>query len=398
MSQAGALRKDSSQRTVSLRTGPAKRHLVDVTLFFAPTSGGVRRYLLAKHGWLTQHARMRHTVFVPGPRDDGLPYDIMRFASPTIPFGSGYRLPLRMHAFRNQLARLTPDLIEVGDPYYLARQSLRVALERQIPAIAFCHSDVVTLATSVFGRSAGRAARRYLTDLYARFDLVLAPSNFVAERINGIGIRHVEVQALGVDLATFHPDARDPELRAMLGITPDTRLLVFAGRLSNEKHPGDLVTAVKLLGDRYHLLLIGGGRFTPRARNVTVLGYQQDDRQLARLLASCDAFVHAGDQETFGLVVLEAMACGLPVIAARAGALPELVDDDVGATFKPRAPDDLARKVRGLFERNREAVCRAARCRAEKHGWDATFTRLLGRYARLMARPATLGQRIRSVR
>jgi alpha-1,6-mannosyltransferase len=130
---------------------------------------------------------------------------------------------------------------------------------------------------------------------------------------------------------------------------------------------------------------------------VTVLGYQQDNRQLARLLASCDAFVHAGDQETFGLVVLEAMACGLPVIAARAGALPELVDERAGATFEPRVPEDLARTVRGLFERDRAAVVRAARTHAESHGWDAAFMRLLGRYTRLMAGQATLAHRIRDV-
>jgi alpha-1,6-mannosyltransferase len=398
MPQAGALRKDPPQGIVPLRIGPTERHLVDVTLFFAPTSGGVRRYLLAKHEWLTRRSRLKHTVLVPGPHDAGLPYGIMSFGSPAIPFGQGYRVPLRMRAFRNQLARLTPDLIEVGDPYHLARQSLRVARERRIPAVAFCHSDVAALANSLLGRWAGRAARRYLADLYARFDLVLAPSNAIAERLSGIGVRNVEIQTLGVDVTTFHPDARDPELRAMLGIARDARLLVFAGRLSPEKHAGDLVTATRLLGDRYHLLLIGGERFAPRAPNVTVLGYQQDNRQLARLLASCDAFVHAGDQETFGLVVLEAMACGLPVIAARAGALPELVDENVGATFEPRAPGDLARTVLGLFERDREAVCRAARTRALTHGWDAAFTRLLGRYTRLMARLATLEQRIRDVR
>jgi alpha-1,6-mannosyltransferase len=397
MAQAGALRYDPPQGIVPLRIGPAGRHLVDVTLLFAPTSGGVRRYLLAKHEWLTRHSRLRHTVLVPGPRDDGLPYDITRFASPVIPFGPGYRVPLRMRAFRNQLARLAPDLLEVGDPYHLAQQSLRVAHERRIPAIAFCHSDVGTLADSFLGGWAGRAVRRYLADLYSRFDLVLAPSNAVAERLRGIGVRNVEVQSLGVDVATFHPGARDPELRAILGIPREARLLVFAGRMSPEKHAGDLVTATRLLGERYHLLLIGGGRFTPRAANVTVLGYQQDNRQLARLLASCDAFVHAGDQETFGLVVLEAMACGLPVIAARAGALPELVDERAGATFEPRVPEDLARTVRRLFERDRAAVVRAARTHAESHGWDAAFMRLLGRYTRLMAGQATLARRIRDV-
>jgi alpha-1,6-mannosyltransferase len=387
MPQAGALRQDPPQAHVALRTGPGGRHLVDVTLLFAPTSGGVRRYLLAKHEWLTRHARLKHTVLVPGPRDDGLRYDIMTIGSPAIPFGRGYRVPLRMRSFRNQLARLAPDLIEVGDPYHLAPQSLRVARERQIPAIAFCHSDVATIADSLMGRWAGRSARRYLAELYARFDLILAPSNVVAERLSGIGIRNVEVQTLGVDVTTFHPGARNPCLRDMLGIARDARLLAFAGRLSPEKHVGDLVAAITLLGPRYHLLLIGSRQSTRCATNVTKLQYQQDDRQLARLLASCDAFVHAGDQETFGLVVLEAMACGLPVVAARAGALPELVDDSVGATFRPRDARDLALKISGLFESDWQAASRAARKRAQAHAWDAAFTRLLGRYTRLLERP-----------
>jgi alpha-1,6-mannosyltransferase len=392
MPQAGALKLSRSQDIVPLRAGPAGRHVVDVTLLFAPTSGGVRRYLLAKHEWLSRYSRLKHTVLVPGPRDAGLPHGIVSFGSPALPFGQGYRVPLRMHAFHETLARLRPDLIEVGDPYHLARPSLEVAHERGIPAVAFCHSDVATLARSLLGRRAGRAAGRYLADLYARFDLVLAPSHVVAERLHGIGVRNVEVQTLGVDIATFHPGARDPELRGMLGIPREARLLVFAGRLSPEKHVGDLIAALRLLGPRYHLLLIGSDRFGTRAPDVTALPYQQDDRQLARLLASCDVFVHAGDQETFGLVVLEAMACGLSVVAARAGALPELVDENVGATFEPRVAEDLAGKVTGLFERDRAAVGRAARARAEAHGWDVAFTRLLGRYSKLMA-PQVMTQR-----
>jgi len=326
MPKAGALRRDPPQGIVPLRTGPAGRHLVDVTLLFAPTSGGVRRYLLAKHEWLTTRSRLKHTLLVPGPRDAGLPYGIVSFGSPAIPFGQGYRVPLRMHAFHEALARLTPDLIEVGDPYHLARQSLKVAHERRIPAVAFCHSDVGTLADSLLGRWAGRAAGRYLADLYARFDLVLAPSNVVAERLSGIGVDNVEVQTLGVDVDTFHPGARDPELRAMLGIPREARLLVFAGRLSPEKHVDDLVAAMRLLGPRYHLLLVGSERFAPRA------------------------------------------------------------------------PDDLARTVLAQFDRDRTAVGRAARARAEAHGWDAAFTRLLGRYSKLMARQAVPQAQLRRVR
>ena len=362
----------------------ARRHIVDVTLFYAPTSGGVRRYLLAKHGWLQAYTSVRHTIVVPGRRTGGLPCDIVRFGSPAVPFGNGYRLPVRMRAFREQLSRLAPDLIEVGDPYQLAWHSLRVARERRIAAVAFCHSDLITLAGALLGPLGGRTAARYLQRTYAGFDLVLAPSATVAARLESAGVRRVEVQPLGVDVVTLSPAARDPSIRSLLGLTPGQRLLVFAGRLSPEKRVGDLMAATALLGPDYHLLLIGGSQFEARGPNVTVFGYQRDPRQLARILASCDAFVHAGDQETFGLIALEAMACGLPVVTARAGALVELVDESVGGTFAARDPRDLAAVVQALFGRDTAAIGRAARRRAEAHSWEASFTQLVGRYSRLL--------------
>jgi alpha-1,6-mannosyltransferase len=393
MAQVHATATALKPSPLGLRAGPTGRHVVDVTLLFTPTSGGVRRYLLAKHDWLRSHTRLRHSILVPGPRSGGLPYDVMSFASPAVPFGGGYRIPVRMRALRNNMARIMPDLIEVGDPYHLAWQALRVAQERRLPAVAFCHSDVITLARTLLGAPAGAAAARYLGRLYARFDKVFAPSALVAERLFEAGVREVEIQSLGVDVATLTPSAREPAIRETLGIPPGARILVFAGRMSPEKRTRDLIAAMELLGPAYHLLLIGARRAARRGRNVTLLEYQQDPGELARILASCDAFVHAGDQETFGLVVLEAMACGLPVVAAGGGALVELVDETVGATFQPRNPAALARAVAALFERDRAALGRGARRRAEAHSWDSAFTRLLGHYTRLLSSAPIPAQR-----
>lgn len=368
-----------------LQTGPAGRHVVDITLFFTPTSGGVRRYLLAKHQWLREHTRLKHTVLVPGAHTGGLPYEVMSFASPPIPFGGGYRIPVRTRALRDRLARLSPDLIEVGDPYHIAWQALRVARERRIPVVAFCHSDIIKLARSIFGTRAGQAAGRYAARLYGRFDRVLAPSAQVADRLREAGLHNVEIQPLGVDVELLTPSARDAGFRESLGIPDDARLLVFAGRLSPEKRVSDLVAALSLLPPSYHLLVIGAARDGRRGDRLQFVEYQQDPRELARLLASCDAFVHAGDQETFGLVALEAMACGLPVVAAQAGALVELVDRSVGETFVPRDPADLASAVERLFERDLGELGRAARRRAQSHSWHSAFAMMLGRYTRLMA-------------
>lgn len=363
---------------------PPGSHVVDTTIFFAPTSGGVRRYLVAKHDWLKRHTQLRHTILVPGPDDAGDAFGIACFRGPALPGSGGYRLPLRMRAFRDRLARLAPDLIEVGDPYHAAWHAVQAARQQGIPAVAFCHSDVITLAGGFLGGVGQRLAAQYLRQLYGRFDLVLAPSATIANRLDAAGVRNVAIQPLGVDLATLAPGGRDPALRHRLGIRGGTRLLVFAGRLSPEKRVRDLREAMRLLGPRYHLLLVGGTRPARLASNVTLLEYQHDPRALACVLGSCDAFVHAGDQETFGLVAIEAMACGLPVVAARGGALDELVDDAVGATFTPRDPSDLARAVAGVFERDRRALSAAARARAHAYSWDRAFARLLDHYARLL--------------
>lgn len=367
-------------------------HVVDITLFFTPTSGGVRRYLLAKHDWCRRSGRLDHTLVVPGPHTGGLRGEVVSVRGPRLPFGGGYRVPVRMAEVAATLARLEPDLVEAGDPFQLAWQSRRVARSRHIPAVAFCHSNLVALASSRFGSAGGRAASAYLRNVYSGFDLVLAPSQHVAGVLDEAGVQDVMVQPLGVDLDVMNPALRRPDLRRTLGIAEGAKLLVFAGRTSAEKRVCDLLEAAAWLGPRFHLLLVGDTRAAWRRDNVTTLAYRRDPADLATILASCDAFVHAGDQETFGLVALEAMACGLPVIAARAGSFVELVDDTVGGTFRPHDPMDLVRAVGDLFERDQGAVGAAARRRAQRYAWDHVFSQLASRYARLLGHSPALAR------
>ena len=127
---------------------------------------------------------------------------------------------------------------------------------------------------------------------------------------------------------------------------------------------------------------------------MTVLPYEQDSARLARLLASADALVHAGVHETFGLIVIEAMACGRPVVAVRSGALTELVGDDVGVLAESSDPRTFADAIETLYAQDWQAMGRRAREKVEKlYTWKSTFALQLERYAHLDA--ARTGRRLR---
>jgi len=162
-------------------------------------------------------------------------------------------------------------------------------------------------------------------------------------------------------------------------------VLVFAGRFAEEKNLPVLFQAFARLGRPYHLLLIGGGRRSRPAANVTMMPYRRDSFELAQWIASADALVHAGTKETFGLVILEAMACGRPVVAARAGAFPEVVDEAVGALAEPHSAAGMAEAIASLYERDLDAVGAAARSRVLRHfTWNRAFHAQLATYASLV--------------
>ena len=128
---------------------------------------------------------------------------------------------------------------------------------------------------------------------------------------------------------------------------------MFAGRPAREKRVDVLVEAVERLGDPYRLLLVGARSTTPASEQVIELPYEQDPARLAALLASCDAFVHANDSEPFGLIVLEAMACGLPVVGVAAGGVGESVDAAVGELAAHSNGPEFAEAIEALFAARR---------------------------------------------
>ncbi|HEY2706642.1 MAG TPA: glycosyltransferase [Caulobacteraceae bacterium] len=353
-------------------------------MLYAPKSGGVKRYLTAKRAWFAKsRPHIRHTLVVPGPRHA---YDgngrLSIYAAP-LPFGDGYRVPLGKTAWMKRLMRQRPTLIEAGDPYTPGLAALKAGEAMGVPVIGFCHTDVGALAALHFGEWAEKPIRKHWGEIYRRFDRAVAPSQFIAARLSDAGVIDPIALPLGVDTEAFRPDGADPVgLRRRLGLTAKHRLLIFAGRPAREKRVDVLVEAVERLGDPYVLLLVGARATTPSPGRVIELPYETEPGRLAALMASCDAFVHANDSEPFGLIVLEAMACGLPVVGVAAGGIGESVDHAVGELAERSAGPEFAEAVEALFDRDLARLHRTARLRAcDRHGWDAVFRRLSGVYA-----------------
>ena len=361
-------------------------HLVDTTLFYSPTSGGVKRYLTAKQAWLQANTTWKHSVLVPGEVEHLEPGGLSTIPGQPWPGTFDYRLPLNPRLWVRMLDRLEPDLIEAGDAFHPAWCAWRVARRRHVPLVAFYHSNMPQIIARRIGEPTERVLSRYVRWLYERCDAVFAPSRYMCGYLNSIGVHHAVYQPLGVDTNIFHPSRRTLDLRTRLGLSPDARLLVFAGRFSGEKNLNVLLYAFARLGAPYHLLLIGGDRYARPTGNVTMIPYRRDSHELAQWIASCDALVHAGTKETFGLVLLEAMACGRPVVAARASAVPEIVDENVGLLAKPCDGESMAEAIRALYERDLGAIGAAARTRVLKQfTWTQAFTAEVNAYTSLVS-------------
>lgn len=360
--------------------------LVDTTMLYARESGGVKRYLTAKRLWLHRHRpAVRHSLLLPAARDGDDGQGAWWVQAPAIPFGNGYRWPLDKAQWAERLIRRHPSLIEAEDPYTPGLAALEVGERLGVPVVGFCHTDLPALAGLMLGDWARATAQQAWAQVYGRFDLVLAPSRHMAGRLREAGVDQVQAVPLGVDVKVFTPErAQRAEVMKALGLTPDHKLLVFAGRPAREKHIDLLVRAVERLDRRFVLLLIGAGAAAPASDRVIALPYEPDARRLARLLASADAFVHANPDEALGIVVLEALACGTPVVGFASGGVAETVDATVGQLAWPVADKALAQAIDALFARDLETVGRAARRRAvDLHSWDRVFSGLVEIYRKL---------------
>lgn len=383
----------------------------DLTQFYSPHSGGVKRYVGEKLRFLREHAPGdQHVLIVPGERDEctgdaqGRTYTI---ESPLLSKTSRYRVLLRLEAIERILERERPDLIESGDPYQVAWKAVHSGTALGIPVVGFYHSHFTEAYVRTAQKFCGRTiteyfldlSRRYVRNLYNRFERTLVPSPALGALLGEWGVRNVVLTDLGVDTTIFHPlPAPGEDVRGDLDIPRERTLLLYVGRLAQEKNTHTLFTAFAQLArehpGRFHLLVVGDGLqrreleslITDHPSLITHLPYCSEAPRLAALYRAADLFVHPGVQETFGLVTLEAQACGTPVIGIRGSYMDRIVHSDQTLWACENSATALAAAIEETSRQELKTDPNRLHQRvAAQYSWEQVFTRLFAIYREVIA-------------
>jgi phosphatidylinositol alpha 1,6-mannosyltransferase len=361
-----------------------------------PHVDGVSRTLAQLFGFLERQG-VDFRVFAPftPPPEISWSGRVRRVPYIRFPLYPDYRMTVPIgHRISQRLDDYGPDLIHVVSPTPVAVRAEKYGQRRGIPVVASFHTHFVSYFQ--YYRLGGLEGFGWwlMRKFYARCEVVYAPSHGIIRELAEHRITNTELWSRGIDLGRFNPRWRDPELRAQVGADDDTPVLLLVSRLVKEKDLADLVAAERILRERgvaHRLVLVGDGPMRPELERELPGAFfagHQTGEALARWYASGDVFVFPSTTETFGNVILEAHASGLPAVVVDRGGPPDLVDPgQTGLVARANDPADFAAKIEALLadpETRRRMGC-LAREAAAAHDWEAINGRLLESYRRVVA-------------
>lgn len=399
----------------------------DLTFAYTATSGGIRTYIDQKRQHIRTQTEDEHVLIVPGD-EERIAWEgrlLTWYINGTvIPGAAPYRMFNGTGRIEEVLGQLEPDVIELGS-YFLSPRAAFAHRERMKQAGKRClvagyfHTDVAEAYVGApirqafgntfaswsetlagwgirLGKAAEHSAEEYFGSIFNRCDLTFAATEPQARRLAQYGVSGTRIVPLGTDLENFHPRRRDPAVRQRLGARPEDTVLIYAGRLDSEKRPEVIVDAFESINRTdLRLVMLGEGPLREALEEraaanprFTVLPFEKNKQTFAAMLASADIYVTAGPHETFGLSVIEAEACGLPVVGVAAGALVERVPSEVGCLGPVDDAEAMGRNILKVMQR-RDAMSQAARRYVIDHGygWENALRTLFSYYREAFSQP-----------
>lgn len=379
-----------------------------VTENFLPKLDGVTRTL----AMLLEHLeRLGHRAIVLGPEGSPRRYAGARVfgaSGAPIPFYPELRFLLPRPGLERRLARFRPDIVHVVDPMLLGAAGVRWAQHLGAPVIASYHTNLADYCAYFHLRALIAPLWAYRRFVHNACAATLCPSPSTALHLRQQGFERVALWRRGVDSALFTPLRRSATWRAQMAGDPARLIVLYVGRLAYEKNLFDLVDAFKRLegsGEdaraqgsadedaQPQLVLVGDGPARSdleRAlvgRRATFTGYLTGDA-LATAYASADIFAFPSVTETFGQVVMEAMASGLPVVGYDAEGVRDSVQHlETGLLVPSRDRDAFTTGLRTLLAAPelRRRMGLAARALAEQRDWPTVLDGLLDDYRQVIA-------------
>ncbi len=309
-----------------------------------------------------------------------------------LPLYPELKLALPPLGTKNAIEKFQPDLIHVVNPAFLGVGGIYYAKTMNIPLIASYHTHLPQYLQHYGLGALEGLLWELLKAVHNQARLNLCTSSAMVKELVNHGIERVDLWQRGVDTEMFQPHLASAQMRSRLSQgNPDAPLLLYVGRVSAEKEIDRIKPVLEAI-PQARLAIVGDGpnrealeiHFAGTKTNF--VGYLQG-LELAAAFASADAFVFPSRTETLGLVLLEAMAAGCPVVAARSGGIPDIVTDGVnGYLFEPDDPNGAITATKSLLEATqiREELRLNARHEAEQWGWAAATNQLQNYYRRVL--------------
>jgi glycosyltransferase involved in cell wall biosynthesis len=357
---------------------------------YPPQVNGVSRTLERLVGAIEARGGAARVVTVADPEAGDDP-QVERW--PSIPFWAYPQLriaaPSRERAL-DLIDHWKPTLIHSATEFGVGLGGLIAARETRVPFVSSYHTHFTAYLRHYNLSALDVIGWPFLRSFHNAGLRTFAPSEIVRKELADHGFHHTRVWSRGVDGGRFSPRFRSAALRARLGATDDTVLVVYVGRLAPEKGIDVALAGMRLVLERHPgrvaFALAGDGPAEARCRREAPPGAvfvgKLDGRDLSEFYASADVFVFPSITETFGNVVLEAMASGLALVAPDWGATTELATTETALQFPASDPAALADRVERLVADPalRRRLAGAALAEAGRRTWDAVFDRLVGDY------------------
>ena len=383
--------------------------IVDVNENYSPTGGGVRTYLERKMGIM---AELGHELIVVAPGDRTWIEErpgggqIYWIKSPRLFVDRNYSIFVDEIGVHRALDALEPDIVENSSPHMSAWSV--ASWKGDALKVFFAHNDhigaypqrwLAGIATRQQVERAFGWYTRYMARFLTHYDAFVTNGPALAKRYARRGLTVHAAMPLGIERSDFSPDLRDERLRAALlaqcGLPPEGHLLLGLGRHHPEKRWSLVIDAVEAAGADVPvgLILIGDGfqraRLEARAAgspHIRMFRPVYDRQRLSRIMASCDALIHGSDNEPFGLVAVEAVASGLPLIVPDEGGCAEIAEPLFAETYRAGDPWAAADAIRRMFAREPAILRAAARHAAGKVRTDRDHAvSLMDYYSGLLA-------------